>query len=159
MPKACSKWLEMQICSKPYNPDPLKGPIPAVAVAMVLPLNLKRRNWPSKGCRIRLSMWRELELSWKLLLHSSWNLAYQKNSDIIYFLWYNSPQVNAIPQTRSSPSVHIQKLIHTRCCTGRYAASRAFIWGHSDYPILDDQFPSPSLQRSFMATYGMWLNY
>lgn len=147
----------MQICSKPYNPDPLKGPVPAVAVAMVLPLNLKRRNWLSKGCRIRLSMWRELELAWKLLLHSSWNLAYQKNSDIIYFLWYNSPQVNAIPQTRSSPSIHIQiLLIHTRCCTGRYAASRAFIWGHSDYLILDDQY---SLSLSPKELYGMWLNY
>lgn len=29
VPKACSQWLEMQIFFKPYNPGPLKGPVPA----------------------------------------------------------------------------------------------------------------------------------
>lgn len=135
----------MQICLKLYNPGPVKSPVPAVSAVMGLPRTCtwaKWRNWLSKGCRLRLSMWTELELAWRLFLYCSWSLGYWKVQTLLAFLQYHTPQSQSYPTEQFSFHTH-SHITDVRHCTSRYAGHRAFIWGHSANSILDDQYSLP----------------
>lgn len=120
----------------------------------------KWRTWLSKGCRIRLSVWTELELAWGLFLDCSCILAYWKTQTLHISYSITPLKVNTIPWDRSSPFTLIQLLltIYKALCS---QVGRIQSFQLRTRCIFDLRWSifSAFLQRVFMVTYGMWINY
>lgn len=100
---------------------------------------------------MRLAMWTKLELAWRLFLHCSWILGYwkkKKNSRHCRFLVVSHPSKLTLSHETEFlllPSFKYYGL-YIRHCISRYVGHRAFIWEHSAYLILDDQYSLPFSQ-------------